>query len=134
LVVDNNRDAAAGFAMVLRFAGCEAAFITDPRDALAEIIRLKPHVAFLNIGMPYLDGFQLARLLRAEYQEPLKLIAVTGPGEAQDPAAWRKAGFDAQVVMPVDPALVQSMIETLLIEGSASGNPKLPPVGITATA
>jgi DNA-binding response OmpR family regulator len=77
--------------------------------------------------MPYLDGFQLARLLRAEYQEPLKLIAVTGPGEAQDPAAWRKAGFDAQVVMPVDPALVQSMIETLLIEGSASGNPKLPP-------
>ena len=74
MVVDDNRDAAAGFAMLLRFAGCEAAFITDPRDALTEIIQLKPDIAFLDIGMPYLDGYQLVRLLRAEYQLQLKLV------------------------------------------------------------
>jgi CheY-like chemotaxis protein len=131
--VDANRDAAAGFAMVLRFAGYEAAFITDPRDALTEIIRLKPHIAFLNIWMPYLDGYQLARLLRAEYQEPLKLVAISGLGEEEDLAAWRKAGFDAHVVTPVDPALVQGIIEMVLTESSVPPNPKLPAVASAAT-
>jgi CheY-like chemotaxis protein len=120
--------------MLLRFAGCEAAFITDPRDALTEIIQLKPDIAFLDIGMPYLDGYQLVRLLRAEYQLQLKLVAFTGPGESEDPAACRKAGFDAHVVTPVDPAVLQRIIETLLKESSASRNPKPPPVGVVATA
>jgi CheY-like chemotaxis protein len=117
LVVDDNCDAAESFAQVLGVLGCDAVFITEPRNALAEIVRLKPHIAFLDIAMPHLSGYDLARLLRAEYGERLKLVAVTGHGEAEDREAARKAGFDAHVLKPIDPALVQAIIKTVLPEG-----------------
>jgi CheY-like chemotaxis protein len=115
-VVDDNRDAAHSFALVLRTLGCEASFTSDPRNALTGIARLKPQIVFLDIEMPHLNGYQLAQLLRAEYQEGLKLVAVTGYGEERDRAACRKAGFDAHVLKPVDPALVLSILETVLPE------------------
>lgn len=115
LVVDDLRDAAESFARVLDILGCEASYLTDPRQALDEARRLRPHIAFLDIGMPHLSGHELARLLRASFgEEELKLVAVTAHGEAQDRAASRKAGFDAHVVKPVDPALVESILKTLL--------------------
>jgi CheY-like chemotaxis protein len=115
LVVDDNHDAAESFARLLVTIGCEAAYSTDPHDALRKAMRLKPHIAFLDIGMPGVDGYQLARLLRKQFaEEELKLVAVTGHGQPEDRAAARKAGFDAHVLKPVDPALVQSIIKTVL--------------------
>lgn len=116
-VVDDNHDSAESFAHVLRSLGCHAAFTSDPRDALAQIVWLKPQIAFLDIGMPHLNGYELAQLLRLECEEQLKLVAVTGHGEAEDRVAARKAGFDAHVVKPVDPALVESILKTVLPEG-----------------
>jgi CheY-like chemotaxis protein len=117
LVVDDNEDAAESFARVLELLGCEAVFVTDPRKALDEAARLKPHVAFLDIGMPHIDGYQLARALRARFGEDgVKLVAVTAYGTTADRVASRKAGFDAHVAKPVDPALVESIIRTVLPE------------------
>ena len=113
-VVDDNHDTAAMLALVLRDLGCEAAFTTDARNAVAEIARLKPHIVFLDIGMPHLDGYQLARLLRAEYQAELKLVAITGYIEAEDREACRQAGFDAHVVKPISVSLIESIIKTML--------------------
>jgi CheY-like chemotaxis protein len=117
LVVDDNRDAAESFARVLRSMGCEAAYTTDPHNALSEAKRLKPHIAFLDIGMPDINGYQLARLLRHHFsQDELKLVAVTGYGSPEDRVAARKAGFDAHVLKPIDPALVESIIKTVVTE------------------
>ncbi len=117
LVVDDNEDAAESFARVLGLLGCEAVFLTDPRSALAEAERLKPHVAFLDIGMPHMDGYELARVLRARFgEEGLKLVAITAYGTTSDRIASRRAGFDAHVAKPVDPALVESIIRTVLPE------------------
>jgi CheY-like chemotaxis protein len=118
LVVDDNKDVAESFTRLLRVLGCEAAFTTDPRNALSETLRLKPHVAFLDIGMPHLDGYQLARTLRAVFpSDELKLVAITAYASPEDHVASRKAGFDAHVVKPIDPALVESIMKTVLPEG-----------------
>jgi CheY-like chemotaxis protein len=114
LVVDDNEDAAESLARLLGHMGCNASFISDPREALAEAARLKPHIAFLDLGMPHVDGCQLARLLRVTFGEELKIVAITAYGGAQHRAESRKAGFDAHVVKPVDPALLQSIIRTVL--------------------
>lgn len=113
LVVDDHEDTAESFAKVLHLLGCEAVFVIDPRNALAEARRVKPHVAFLDIGMPHINGCELARTLRTAFGEDLRLVAVTAYGGAHDRAASRKAGFDAHVVKPVDPALVESILKTM---------------------
>jgi CheY-like chemotaxis protein len=117
LVVDDNFDVAESFAKMLVALGCEAAYVTDPRQALDEALKRKPHIAFLDIGMPHMDGYALARELRKHFSsERLKLVAVTGYGGPDDRKASRQAGFDAHVKKPVDPKFVESIIKTLLPE------------------
>ena len=115
-MVDDNRDAAETFAQMLSAMGCEATFVTDARDALAEVLDRKPHIVFLDIGMPNINGYELASLIRNTILPEVKLVAVTGYGAEEDRARSRKAGFDAHVVKPIDPALVESMIRTV-VEG-----------------
>jgi CheY-like chemotaxis protein len=117
LVVDDNEDAAESFARLLQLVGCNAVFVTDPRNALAEAARLKPHVAFLDIGMPHIDGYRLARMLRTSFGEELKLVAITAYDGTQHRTASRRAGFDAHVVKPIDPALVECILKTMFPEG-----------------
>lgn len=116
-MVDDNHDAAESFARLLITLDCEATFVTDARDALAEIVDKKPHIVFLDIGMPAIDGYELAAMVRRFFSsEEIKLVAVTGYGAPEDRARARKAGFDAHVLKPIDPEIVQSMIKTV-IEG-----------------
>lgn len=115
LVVDDNPDAAESLAQVLRLMGCETSFLTDPRDALEAARRLKPQIAFLDIGMPHLSGYQLARDLRRHFSpDELKIVAITGYDGPDDRKASRQAGFDAHVAKPADPALVESILATVL--------------------
>lgn len=117
VVVDDNRDAAESFARLLTTMDCEATFVTDAGDALAEVLDKNPQIVFLDIGMPEIDGYQLASMVRRFFSsEEVKLVAVTGYGTAEDRARARWAGFDAHVLKPIDPALVESMIKTV-IEG-----------------
>ena len=67
LVVDDNRDNAESLARLLLAVGYSAEFTTDPLTALAAVDRLRPSIVFLDIGMPDLDGYQLAHHIRAKY-------------------------------------------------------------------
>lgn len=114
LVVDDNHDVADSFARVLQTMGCEATFITNPYLAVETARRIKAEVVFLDIGMPGIDGYELARVLRTQYGwDGLRIVAVTGHAAPEDRVRSRRAGFDAHVVKPVSPELVQSMLRTL---------------------
>ena len=117
VVVDDNRDAAETFARMLTAMSCEATFVTDARDALAEVLDRKPQIVFLDIAMPSINGYELASMIRRWMpSSEVRLVAVTAYGAEEDRARSRRAGFDAHVLKPIDPALVESIIQTV-IEG-----------------
>lgn len=102
LLVDDNRDAADSMARALRQAGHEVRVAYDGEAALALVSERLPDVAFLDIGLPILDGYELARRLRRLAQgRTLTLVAVTGYGQKADRERSRHAGFDHHLVKPV---------------------------------
>lgn len=84
--------------------------LTDPRLALDFARRFRPHFVFCDIGMPHLDGYEVAQLLREELQNAAWLIAVTAYGSQVDRGRSRKAGFDAHILKPIDMPLLNSII------------------------
>lgn len=113
LVVDDDPDTAESFARLVESLGCEASFVTDPRTALQVAERIRPQVIFLDIGMPGLDGHELARMLRSKYGWQVRIVAVTGHTGEQDRALSREAGFDAHLAKPVSAERIQTMLVTL---------------------
>jgi CheY-like chemotaxis protein len=117
LVVDDLADAAHTFAALLKSLGCETTAITDPFAAVETVERIQPEAVFLDLNMPGLTGLDLARILRKKYGwQRLRIVAVTAFGSEEHRTATREAGFDAHVVKPVDPRLLESMIHTLFPE------------------
>jgi signal transduction histidine kinase/ActR/RegA family two-component response regulator len=103
LVVDDNRDALDTLVDALKHAGLDVVGASTPEQALAAAGRAAPTVAVLDLGLPDMTGFELARTLRARNDGAgLRVIAVTGYGREQDIAAARAAGFDRFFVKPVD--------------------------------
>jgi signal transduction histidine kinase/DNA-binding response OmpR family regulator len=103
LVVDDNRDAALMLADALAAAGHTTETAHDGPMALDASVRFKPDVALLDIGLPVMDGFELARQFRARPDaKDLKLVAITGYGQDHDRRRSAAAGFDAHLVKPVD--------------------------------
>jgi PAS domain S-box-containing protein len=103
LVVDDNVDAAQLLAMVLENLGYEALVEHDPQRALAVAAERRPDICILDIGLPDMDGNELARRLRRQAgTEHALLIAVTGYGRPQDREQALAAGFDHHLVKPVD--------------------------------
>ena len=101
LVVDDNRDAADTLAMMLELLGHETRRLYDPHAVPAEVEAFKPEVVFLDVGMPGLSGYDLARLLRSRPDgDRLLLAAVTGWGQPEDRQRTREAGFDHHLVKP----------------------------------
>ncbi|WP_431053128.1 ATP-binding protein [Roseateles sp. L2-2] len=104
LLVDDNRDAADTTAELLRLMGAEVAVAYDGPSALGAVRQLRPDAILLDIGMPDMDGHEVARRLRAmadDIGRP-RLIALTGWGQEQDREKTREAGFDDHMVKPVD--------------------------------
>jgi signal transduction histidine kinase len=101
LVVDDNVDAALMLCEYLSAQGHAVAVAHDGPHALDQARDLHPDVALLDIGLPVMDGYELARLLR-ETSAGLRLIALTGYGQAADRERSIEAGFDAHLVKPVD--------------------------------
>jgi CheY-like chemotaxis protein len=111
LVVDDNEDAARTFAMLLGALGHDAEFVVDPREALESARRARAEIAFIDIAMPFLDGHELAALIRSDPElKHMRLVAVSGYDERQDRVRSRQAGFDAHVGKPVDIDLVASIL------------------------
>jgi len=114
LVVDDNTDAAESLAMLLRTAGAEIHVAHDGPTALAEFERCEPHVVLLDIGMPNMDGCEVARRLREVARaERVVLVALTGWGQDEDRRRVREAGFDHHLVKPVDLASLQGLLTSL---------------------
>lgn len=104
LIVDDNRDAANTLAMLLGLSGHSVRTIYDPVLALAEVAAFAPDIVFLDVGMPKLNGLELAVLIRAAPGgDSIVLIALTGWGQAEDRRRSREAGIDYHVVKPADP-------------------------------
>jgi PAS domain S-box-containing protein len=103
LVVDDNVDAAATLGMLLEACGYAVDVENDSRSALARALAAPPQAALLDIGLPEMDGNELARRLRADpATRGIVLVAVTGYGQEQDRRAALEAGFDHHLVKPVD--------------------------------
>jgi CheY-like chemotaxis protein len=103
LVVDDNVDAAATLGMLLEACGYLVEVEHDSHRALERARHQRPDVALLDIGLPDMDGNELARRLRADAQTgAIVLVAVTGYGQEQGRRAAFEAGFDHHLVKPVD--------------------------------
>ena len=112
LVVDDNEDAAEVLAEALNHVGHVACVALDGPTALEVAAEMKPDIALLDIGLPGMDGFELARRLRAvPGLERMRLVAVTGYGQRSDVEASRAAGFDEHLVKPLDLNGVQAVFE-----------------------
>jgi PAS domain S-box-containing protein len=103
LIVDDNADAADTLEMLLRSLGYETRVVHDGAAALELAPAFRPDVVLLDIGMPGLDGYEVARRLRALHGARLRIVAVTGWGQEADRERSRAAGFDVHLVKPVAP-------------------------------
>ena len=114
LVVDDNVDAAELLAEVLASFGCAVRTVHDGPAALVAAEAFKPDVALLDIGLPVMDGYELARRLA---QHPMladvRLVAVTGYGQRQDRERSARAGFHAHLVKPLDATQLHSTLTQL---------------------
>jgi CheY-like chemotaxis protein len=104
LVVDDNVDAAATLDMLLRSLGHRTCVVHDGIAALQMAEEFNPDVVLLDIGMPGLDGYEVARRLRTMKKgAAFRIIAVTGWGQEANRAKSKEAGFDVHLVKPVEP-------------------------------
>jgi len=112
LVVDDNLDAASMLGELLALCGHTVALAHDGAGALARAAGFKPHVVFLDIGLPDRSGFEIAPLLRRlDGLAGAMLVALTGWGAEQDRRRSAEAGFDAHVTKPADVERVQALLE-----------------------
>jgi PAS domain S-box-containing protein len=102
LLVDDNADAARVLAELLREHGFDVAVAHDAPAALMLADEFLPSIALLDIGLPVMDGYELARHLRSRLPTPPRLVAVTGYGDDSDTARSRDAGFEVHLGKPVD--------------------------------
>ena len=109
LLADDNRDFATSLAALLRSMGNEVRVEHDGAAALEAAGEFKPDFAFLDIGLPKLNGFDLAKKLRTAHASGI-LVAVTGWGQATDRELAREAGFDHYIVKPVEIDRIQSIL------------------------
>ena len=113
LIADDNQDALESLALMLRLEGHEVHCASDGEEALALAGLRRPEIVVLDVGMPKLDGCEVARRIRAEsWGRDAVLVALTGWGQEADRRRSREAGFDMHLVKPVDPATICDMLVT----------------------
>jgi len=111
LLADDNKDAADSLAMLLTLSHHEVRIAHCGRAALAVAETFRPDVALLDIGMPELDGYSVARALRqAPWARGMRLIALTGRGQEEDKQRACAAGFDHHLTKPINPAALERLL------------------------
>lgn len=114
LVVDDNLDSADTLAVLVGLLGAEVHVARDGPAALAETESFHPDAVLLDIGMPGMNGYEVARRIRAMPGcDTMKLIALTGWGEEEDRRLARDSGFDHHLVKPVDVDVLNSLLSHL---------------------
>jgi PAS domain S-box-containing protein len=115
LVADDNQDAAQSMAMVLEMGGYEVVVAHSGEEAFQKASDTRPDAAILDIGMPDMTGYELARRLRQEpWGRTMILMAITGWGQQEDKERAKAAGFDRHFTKPVDPDDVEGALHALL--------------------
>lgn len=103
LVVDDNRDSADTLAMMLRILGHDSHTAYDGQEAVDRAASLSPDAVLLDIGMPRLNGYEAAALIRKQPGgDQMLLLALTGWGQDEDREKTRAAGFDSHLVKPIN--------------------------------
>ena len=121
LIVDDASDVAESMGVLLDMLGYETRTACDGLAGLAAAAELRPDVALLDIGMPKMNGYELARRLREEpWGKDMVLIAVTGWGQEEDKQRSREAGFDHHLVKPLDPTALAKLLASKVTERAAS--------------
>jgi PAS domain S-box-containing protein len=111
LVVDDQADSTDSLALFLRLRGHQVHTASDGPGALEEFARCQPEVVFLDLGLPGMSGYDVARRLRAMPEaRDVRLVAVTGYGTEADREQTRAAGFDVHLAKPVDPHAVEALL------------------------
>jgi signal transduction histidine kinase len=116
LIVDDNADAADVMAMMLEMHDCTAITASNGTDALAASLAFLPDMILLDIGLPDMDGYEVARRLRTDPRtDEIILVALTGWGSASDRLRSKTAGFDAHLTKPVEVGTILSLLRTVVI-------------------
>jgi PAS domain S-box-containing protein len=114
LVVDDNVDSAESMAVLLRLYGHEVRLAHDGEAALKEARSFKPDVMFLDLNLPKMDGYEVARRLRMEpAMSGMTLVAMTGYGNEEERRRTREAGFHLHLVKPVDFDILKDLLSSL---------------------
>jgi CheY-like chemotaxis protein len=111
MVVDDNQDAAELLGEMLRSVGHDVLVANDGHHALDLIKHFRPEVAILDIGLPDMDGYELAGSLRSHLGQGVRLMAVTGYGQRNDLVRAQVAGFDHHFTKPVGLSKILAAIE-----------------------
>jgi CheY-like chemotaxis protein len=111
LVVDDQADLARSLARLLKAWGHEVHSAHDGPAALEAAQTHRPEVVLLDVGLPGMDGYEVARRLRGQWDGGLRIVALTGYGQEEDRLRSRAAGFDDHLVKPVDPDDLSRVIE-----------------------
>jgi two-component system, chemotaxis family, CheB/CheR fusion protein len=111
LVVDDNQDSADSLRMLLELEGHQVESVYTAHSALERAQSYHPEVVLLDLGLPGIDGYEVARRMRAlPGFEAVRLVALTGFGQPDDKKRSRSAGFDGHLVKPVEFALLQQVL------------------------
>lgn len=114
LLVDDNRDVADSLAMLLQFLGADVHLVNDGPSALESLSIFKPHVVLLDIGMPEMNGYEVARQIRQQHEfRGVPLVALTGWGQEEDRRRTTEAGFQHHLVKPVALDTLQALLLSL---------------------
>jgi signal transduction histidine kinase/DNA-binding response OmpR family regulator len=114
LIVDDNRDAAHSTALLLRSAGCSVDLAYDGEEAIRAVPALKPDVVLLDLGLPKLDGYQVAERIRSDGSNGKSLIiALSGYGQDEHRLRSKRAGFDYHLVKPIEPTALTGLLASL---------------------
>ncbi len=113
LVVDDNTDHAESLSFLLKLMGHDTRLAHDGEAALQVAAEFEPDVALIDIGLPRLNGYEVARRLRAEPRlRSAVLVAQTGWGQESDRARSQEAGFDHHLIKPVAPEVLADIIDS----------------------
>lgn len=111
LVVDDNVDSGEMLVVLAEMLGHEAVHCLDGPDALAKAKEMKPDVVILDVGLPGMDGYEVAAKLHAdEATKSARLVTLSGYGEASDLERSKAAGCEAHLVKPIDAAIVEGLL------------------------
>ena len=114
LVVDDNQDAAQSTGLLLRESGFEVQLAYDGAAALEALPDFRPEAVLLDIGLPVIDGYEVARRLRAQpLGDGLVIIAASGYGQKEDQQRSLEAGFDSHMIKPLDPLRLIEILRSL---------------------